>query len=97
MGEEDAGRCCGCSWETMEVSNHPRDDISPRPTLLFGARAANHTTAPHLAHPPVFVALFEPLPPFPSFLVINCQMPAGVMVFASCRVGGSRSLGLGLW
>lgn len=46
--------------------------------------------------PTVFVAPYEPLPP-PSFLVVVWQMPPGVMVFASCRVGGSKSLGLGLW
>lgn len=80
-----------------EVRNHPRDDISGRPTLLPGARAANHTHEPQgLAHPTVFVAPYEPLPPS-RFLVVVWQMPAGVMVFASCRVGGSKSLGLGLW
>lgn len=79
------------------MRNHPRDDISPRPTLLPGARATNHTTGAATRPPAVIVAPYEPLPP-PSFLVVVWHMPAGVMVFASCRVVGSRgsgSLGLG--
>lgn len=72
----EAVGCCvkeesaGCWWRMMEVSNHPRDDISPRATLLPGARAANHTTAAHLAHPLVYVALSNPSQPPGQYLAI---------------------------
>lgn len=58
------------------MTNHPRDDISPRPTLLPGARAANHATAPQLAHPVVFVAPTNPsyLPAPWSLLSGKCRL-----------------------